>query len=126
MWQEFLLVSLLAPCAAVAIAWLLWLLVRLLDDLRLHYQAYSFRRRIMKSAPISSFDEDQLAQRIWESQWLLKHTRCKGSLTRPVVESYFLALIEQYQVEQLSREAYELWRRATLDGHFPHGLLVQE
>jgi hypothetical protein len=126
MWKEVLLVAAFAPCVAFMVTWLVWVAVCLFDSTCLFVKARSYRKRILRVPPISTLSEEQLATRIWEANWLLLHTRCQGALTRPKIAAHYSALIEQYRMEQLSREAYELWRRMTLDGHFPQGLIVQE
>jgi len=55
--------------------------------------------------------ELQLAERIWEIDWLRRHSNNHHRWDSESLLTRFQALCEQLELQQISREAHDLWQK---------------
>jgi len=63
--------------------------------------------------------EPELAQRVWESYWMLKNCRLPRGWNRDQLHEHMIELQEQLHLLQVSREAYELWQGSSQSQYYP-------
>jgi len=111
MWQNFLLAVILAPIAAVAVCWCCWVVVVSADWLVTKTRGHAYRRRLYRDPEPPAMTELQLAQRLWEVDWLRRHNCDHAYWDRENLSQRFHVLYQQLELKQISREAHEMWQK---------------
>lgn len=117
-WQVLGLV-LLAPLVACVATWVLWMAVVAWDWVWSGCRAWYYQRRVVNCPQLVDLDERGLAERIWESYWLIKRCSFPRSWSRDDLHDHLLALQDQLYLLQVSREAHELWQSSSQSYYYP-------
>ena len=111
MLLDMLLVVVLAPCAAILASWMLWTVVVSGDWVMMKVRSRLYRRRLDRLPVPSTMSELQLSERLYEIDWLRRHAAEHPYWNHARLHERFRALYEQLELQQISREAHQLWQR---------------
>lgn len=112
---DLILALALAPCLAIGISWLAWMFFCAVDWTGIKIRGWTYRRRLKRQPNPSLMNELQLANRLWEIDWLHRHDANHAHWNREQLKDCFQETCQQLELKQLSREAHELWRKAQRD-----------
>lgn len=115
MLLDLLLAIAVAPLLVLAICWSGWIVLVGGDWVVARMKGRIYRRRLDRATNLSALDELSLANRLWEVDWLYRHSWKHSYWNKERLHDRFRELQEQLELQQLSGEAHRLWQQDRTD-----------